>query len=109
MIIAGTVVLVEFRGVHQSKRRPALVLSTDLYHSIRPDVILGIITTQIAQATAKTDYLLLDWKSAGLHLPSVFRAFLETHPVTAIVQEIGQLSDRDWNEVQTRLRLSIAV
>jgi len=86
-----------------------VVISTDLYHSVRPDVILAVITKQVHQATAPTDYLLQDWQAAGLHVPSAFRAFLETQPATSIAKEIGKLSARDWHEVQARLRLALAV
>jgi hypothetical protein len=33
MLAPGTVVVIEFRGAHQSKRRPVVVVSTDLYHA----------------------------------------------------------------------------
>lgn len=105
----GTVVVIEFRGAHQTKRRPAVVVSTDLYHSTRPDVILAVITKQVPLAPAPTDYVLQDWRQAGLHVPSVFRAYLETQPATSTFKEVGRLTDRDWIEVQARLRLAVAV
>ncbi|WNN92036.1 type II toxin-antitoxin system PemK/MazF family toxin [Gloeocapsopsis dulcis] len=37
---------VDFPGVTGIKRRPAVVLSSDTYHANRPDVIVGLITTQ---------------------------------------------------------------
>lgn len=104
----GEVVTVDFPGVRGLKRRPAVVVSTDLYHANRPDVIIGILTSQIAGATAPTDYVLKDWAVAGLRQPSAFRAFLATIP-QANVRIIGHLSDRDWQEVRTRLKLALAV
>ncbi len=109
MSTPGTIVSVLFRGAHLAKKRPALVVSTDWYHANRPDVVLALITKNINLATAPTDYVIQDWQQAGLHLPSAFRAFLETHPATTIIHEIGHLSDRDWKEVQARLRLAVAV
>jgi hypothetical protein len=41
------------------------VVSTDLYHTHRPDVIICLVTTQVAAATAPTDYVLEDWAAAG--------------------------------------------
>jgi len=104
---AGDVVAADFPGVTGIKRRPAIVVSTDLYHSHRPDVIICLLTTQIAAATAPTDYVLQDWMAAGLHRPSAARSFLATLP--AGVLATGQLSDRDWEEVRTRLRLVLAI
>jgi hypothetical protein len=71
-------------------------------------VILGLLTTQSSKALAPTDYLLQDWAAAGLHNPSAFRAFLATLPATGI-NAIGKLTDRDWQEVQARMRLALAV
>ena len=105
----GTIVACYFQGVHTAKTRPAIVVSTRDYHTARPDVILALITAKLSAPTASTDYILQDWNQAGLHQPSAFRAFLETHPASAIQFEIGKLSDRDWLEVQARLRLAIAV
>ncbi len=56
----GDVVTVAFVGVTGTKRRPAVVVSSDLYHANRPDVIVGLLTTQIGGATTPTDYRLQD-------------------------------------------------
>ena len=104
----GDVVTVNFPGALGVKRRPAVVISTDTYHKTRPDVILALLTSRVAGATAPTDYLLQDWSTAGLNSPSAFRAFLATLPATNIVV-IGRLSDRDWRAVQARLRIALAV
>lgn len=104
----GDVVTVSFPGVAATKRRPAVVVSTPAYHTVRPDVILGLLTTQVGKASMTTDYLLQDWIAAGLHNQSSFRSFLQTMPASQI-QVIGKLSVRDWHEVQARLRLALAV
>nr|BAL60227.1 transcriptional modulator of MazE/toxin, MazF [Candidatus Acetothermum autotrophicum] len=104
----GDVVVVSFPGVKGLKRRPAVVVSTDGYHSARPDVIIGLLTSQIGSATTPTDYVLRDWTTAGLQHPSAFRAFLVTLPKTS-VKVVGHLSDFDWKEIQTCLRRAIAV
>ncbi len=104
----GDVVSVDFPGTQGIKRRPTIVVSTETYHSTRPDIIVGILTSQVDKATSPTDYILQDWKSAGLHNPSAFRVFLATIP-SANTNEIGHLSERDWRQVQTRLLLAIAI
>src|SRR5437899_10717765 len=72
---AGDVVIVNFVGATGVKRRPAVVLSSDSYHAQRPDAVLAAITTNVVAATASTDHVLVDWKSAGLFKPSAFRAY----------------------------------
>lgn len=108
MVKPGDVVTVDFPGVLGIKRRPAVVISSDVYHLNRPDVVLGLLTTQSRTATGPTDYPLQDWAIAGLHNPSVFRVFLATLPVTSVVV-IGHLSDRDWLEIQGRLHAALAI
>src|SRR5436190_707889 len=57
------------------KRRPAVVVSSPLYHQHRPDLISGVLTSQVSRATTPLDYVLADWASAGLRQPSTFRAY----------------------------------
>jgi mRNA interferase MazF len=101
------VVWVEFPGVVQTKRRPAVVLSSAAYHATRPDVIVGLITSQTGKATAPTDYLIQDWQAAGLRIPSAFRAFIVTLPRTSIVTTMGSLAPDDWKQIAARIRLAI--
>lgn len=108
MIEPGKVVLADFMGVTGVKRRPALVISTLTYHQTRPDVIIGVLTTQIASAIASSDYILQDWAAAGLHKPTAFRTFLNTVPVVAVM-EVGKVTERDWEAIQVCLRLAIAI
>lgn len=105
----GDVVLVPFVGVQGTKRRPGVVVSSALYHSLRPDVVVALLTSQVTKATQPTDYVLQDWSAAGLKYPSAFRPFFRTIPVVEVLGFFGVLSVRDWAEVQTRLRLALAV
>jgi mRNA interferase MazF len=109
IIKPGMVVAVDFPGAMGIKRRPTVVVSTVVYHAARPDVIFAVVTSQITGVTGPTDYLLQDWSAVGLRRPSAFRSYLATLPATSIMTVIGQLSDRDWQEVQARLRIALAV
>lgn len=102
---AGDIVFLDFPGVQQTKRRPAVILSTRLYHRERPDVIVGLITSQVNAAIASTDYRLQDWTHARLRKPSAFRSFLITLPRSAIKGRVGKLSDRDWRSVLARIQV----
>jgi mRNA interferase MazF len=105
----GDVVVADFPGVMGVKRRPAVVLSSEAYHSARPDVVLGLLTGQVAAATSPTDHALGDWQASGLRSPTAFRTFLITLPREDLIAVVGHLSPHDWSEVQARLRLAIAV
>lgn len=95
----GDVVVGAFPGAKVTKTRPAVVLSIDEYHRHRPDVIVGLITTQAPKPLAPTDCALRDWKHAGLHAASYFRLFPVTLPQRE-VRLIGRLSDSDWASVR---------
>lgn len=103
----GDVGTVDFPGVTGVKRRPAMVLSSATYHATRPDVIVGLITTQIT-ALGATDYALQDWTEAGLRVASVFRSFMVTLPPSANLVLIGHLSERDRKGVRACLKVAIA-
>lgn len=103
----GDVVTVDFPGITGIKRRPAVILSSTTYHAIRPDVIVGLITTQTT-ALGATDYLLQDWAASGLRVASVFRSFIVTLLPSANLVLIGHLSERDWKEVRACLKVALA-
>jgi mRNA interferase MazF len=102
---AGNIVTVDFPGVTGIKRRPALVLSSATYHTARPDIIVGLITTQTT-GLGVTDYVLQDWQAAGLRVSSAFRCFIVTLPPAANPVLIGHLSELDWQGVRRCLKVS---
>lgn len=103
----GDVIWIDFPGVIQTKRRPAVILSSTTYHASRPDVIVGLITSQISKATAPTDCLIDQWQQAGLRIPSAFRAFIVTLPRAAVFSTMGELSLADWVQVRTRVKIAM--
>lgn len=105
----GDIVIINYVGVLETKKRPALIVSTALFHSVANDMIVAILTSNIAGAKRPTDYVLQDWKTAGLRQPTAFRPFMRTEPIASILRVVGPLSGRDWKEVQDRLRLALAV
>lgn len=102
----GEVVLLPFPGIKQSKVRPAVIVSSRTYNRVRPDIILGLVTSQINAAVAATDHQLQDWSQAQLTRPSAFRAFFVTVPRSFVRVRIGNLSDRDWRGVQEKTKLA---
>jgi mRNA interferase MazF len=86
-----------------------VVISTPLHQTTQRDVVVGVLTGNLAQARGPTDYVLQDWAAAGLRVPSLFRAYLGTKPLADVSAVIGKLTDRDWKEVPARLRLALEV
>ncbi len=104
---SGDVVTVDFPGVTGIKRRPAVVLSSAIYHANRPDVIIGLITSQ-TKTLGVTDYILQDWSDAGLRVASIFRSYIVTLPPSANLILIGHLSEPDWLGVCNCVKISLA-
>jgi len=103
----GDIVTVDFPGVTGIKRRPAVVLSSAIYHATRPDTIVGLITTRTS-GLGVTDYELQDWSVAGVRVASVFRSFIVTLPPAANLVYVGHLSERDWKSVRTCVKVALA-
>jgi mRNA interferase MazF len=103
----GDIVAIDFPGVTGVKRRPAVVISSPVYHTSRPDIVVCLITSQTG-IVGPTDYILEDWEQAGLRLPSVFRCFFATLPPTTHPMFIGRLSERDWQKICVCVRIALA-
>ena len=103
---AGDVIVGPLQAAQSNKTRPAVVLSTQAYHATRPDIVVGIITTNTPAATAPSDHVIADWQAAGLKRPSAFRTFIVTADATTC-RVIGHLSPRDWQAVQAAVRAAI--
>ena len=80
MIKPGDVVTAFLPGVSETKRRPAIVISSEGYHAKRPDVLLTLITGRVEKADTIFDCVIFDWEDAGLQLPSAMRSFLFSKP-----------------------------
>ena len=102
----GEVVISAFPGARVTKTRPAVVLSTEEYHRYRPDVVLGLITTQPPETLSPTDCEIREWKPAGLHAPSFFRLYLVTL-LQRDVRVIGRLSESDWRAALGCMRIGL--
>lgn len=93
----GDVVLVSFpfTNLQATKKRPAVIISSQTYQQSRPDVILMAITSQIRQPLATGEAVLQDWQAAGLVKPSVLKPLIATIEQNRVVKTMGQLSVAD--------------
>ena len=102
--LRGDVVLVPFpcSDLSTAKVRPAVVVSTPLYQSTEPDLILAAITSRVAAAIGPFDYILEDWRAAGLRFPSAFKPVLATLEPTRVLLRVGLLSPHDLTKIDRR-------
>ncbi len=107
----GDIVLIPFpyTDLSATKTRPAVVVSSAIYHAARPDLLLAYVSSQVSRANPVVDYVLADWRPAGLLRPSFVRPKVAAVEPTLVVHRVGALSARDLVEVDRRLRRAMAL
>lgn len=107
----GDVVLIPFpfTDLTATKTRPAVVVSSPAYQAVRTELLLAYVSSQIAKATPPIDYVLKEWKRAGLPKPSFIRPKVAAIEPTLVVHQVGQLSAQDLYEMDRCLRLAMAL
>ena len=102
----GDVILVQFpfSSASGAKERPALVLSTTVYHDQWDELLTAALTYRAPKTLRPTDCGLQDWRAAGLSVPSWTRSHLATVHRALILRKLGQITPRDLQAVETCLR-----
>ncbi|MBU0693602.1 MAG: type II toxin-antitoxin system PemK/MazF family toxin [Candidatus Omnitrophica bacterium] len=106
----GDIVLVDFGFSEEkgSKKRPALIISSDNYHKNRQEVIAVAITHNIRRVLSG-DTKIDEWKKAGLIYPSLVTGIIRTIKNSMIVHWLGVLSQQDFWKVHENLRKAIGL
>ena len=102
----GDVVLVPFPFTSQiaSKKRPAVVVSTEAYNRARPDVVVMAITSQLRSDPIFGEVWLAEWQTAGLIKPSAIKPVFATLEQALVLRQLGTLGAND----QAALRNAIS-
>ena len=102
----GDVVLVPFPFTDQSvtKKRPAVVVSSDSYNQARPDVILMAITSQLSSPPRLGEVVIADWKTAGLLKASTTKPILTTIEKRLLIRSLGKLASPDLVSLRDALK-----
>jgi len=106
----GDIVLVEFAFSDESatKLRPALVISTALYHRAREEVIVAAITSNTRRRLVG-DHIVADWQHAGLLFPSTVTGIIRTIKRSMIRRRLGSLAREDLDAFDQELRRSLGL
>ena len=104
----GDVVIVEmpFSEGKGTKKRPALVISSDEYHKSRQEVVITAITTNLDRVLVG-DTKLDEWQKAGLKYPSLVAGIIQTVKRSLIIHKVGSLTQKDFRRVQRNLGQAI--
>ncbi|MBI4337331.1 MAG: type II toxin-antitoxin system PemK/MazF family toxin [Chloroflexi bacterium] len=101
-------VLVRFVYTDQRsvKLRPALVVSSDVYHQGRREVILAGITSNVRRVLV-CDTPVKKWQAAGLLAPSVVAGIIQTARQSDLSRRLGTMSPADLQGVEGNLRTAL--
>ena len=99
---SGDIILVPFPFTNLAalKKRPAVVISSAMYHQKRPDLIAMAVTSQVHPVSAWGDVLIVHWKEAGLLKPSLIKPVVATIEKEIILRQLGSLHAEDLRKLQ---------
>jgi mRNA interferase MazF len=102
----GDIVLVPFPFTDQSatKRRPAVVVSSDSYDARRPDIVLMAVTSQLRPSLGFGEVAVTDWKKAGLIKPGAVKPILTTIEKKLVLKRLGRLQAIDEKALRQALQ-----
>lgn len=89
-----------FSDLSGAKVRPAVIVNAD--HSSQ-DVLIVPLTSKTSVLLAG-EFVLADWKAAGLNVESAVKRGIYTVQQNLVVKIIGKLSTADGEEMQLSLR-----
>lgn len=100
------VVLVPFPFTDQTttKKRPAVIISSEAYHRERPDVVLMAVTSQPRGTGAFGEVEIKAWQSTGLLKPSVIKPVIATIEQRLVIKRLGQLAEQDQRSLAGALK-----
>lgn len=106
----GDVVLVSFIFTDETgvKRRPAVIISSDAYHTGRDEAIIAAITSRTDRVLVG-DHPIDDWQGAGLLFPSVATSIIRTIKQDMIAKRLGSLLTPDMKAIDSKLKLALGL
>ncbi|MGH2360889.1 MAG: type II toxin-antitoxin system PemK/MazF family toxin [bacterium] len=105
----GDVLLVPFPFTDQSttKRRPAVIVSSQAYNRERPDVIIMAVTSQLRPAAGVGEVTVREWQAAGLLKPSAIKPVITTVERGLVIRRLGRLNDQDREALRRAIQAII--
>ena len=106
----GDVVLVSFVFADETgvKQRPAVIISSDIYHQQRQEAIISAITSRVDRILVG-DHAINYWREAGLLFPSVATGIIRTIKQSMVVRKLGRISADDLKEIDRQLSIALGI
>jgi len=104
----GDVILVSFVFTDETgvRQRPAVIVSSNAYHSGRKEVIIAAITSRTDRVLVG-DHLISHWREAGLLLPSVATGIIRTIKQVMAIRKLGTIPRDDMRVINEKLRMAL--
>ena len=102
----GDVVLVPFPFSDQTsnKKRPAVIVSANLYNNASSDIVIMAITSRMDKTIGIGECLITDWQVAGLLKPSAIKPAISTIEQKLVLKKLGGLSSKDREAMERALK-----
>ncbi len=102
----GDIILVPFPFTDQSssKKRPAVVISSEVYNTSRPDLIIMAVTSQIRPTSTIGEVIVQQWQEAGLLKPSAIKPVITTLEKNLVIKAMGRLGKGDQKALRESLQ-----
>ncbi|MCL4322667.1 MAG: type II toxin-antitoxin system PemK/MazF family toxin [Deltaproteobacteria bacterium] len=107
----GDIVLVPFPFSDQTfiKKRPAVIISSDVYNSHSLDIIIMAVTSNLKNSIMTNECEIKDYSSAGLLKPSIIKSAISTIDKSLVLKRLGSLSSEDSDSLNKILRELLAL
>ncbi len=101
----GDVVLVPFPFTNQSttKKRPAIIISSEDYNRCKPDLILIAVTSNAKTDLQFGEVFIDEWSAAGLIKPSIIKPIITTAENSLVIKMLGTLRPLDLQALENIL------
>ena len=103
----GDIVLVPFPFTDQTttKKRPAVIVSSNAYNQNRPDIVIMAVTSQSHGSGYFGDVHIQNWQQAGLLKQSVIKPILTTVEKGLVIKKMGSIADNDRTALSEGLQI----
>lgn len=98
-----------FTDVDTTRRRPAVVVSSEPFMDETVDLIVAMITSRGRPTPLPGDYSLKDWRAAGLIGPSIVRPRVATIHSKRVIRRLGRIASDDMSGINTGLRIALGL
>ena len=86
-----------------TKKRPAVIISSDAYNTTQRDLVIMAVTSQLRPSGALGEALVTGWQAAGLIKPSAIKPVITTIEQVLVIRRLGQLTAEDQQALRNAI------